>query len=162
MIILDVRTALVLRHPTEPSVLLLRRSPTKKLFPNLITGIGGKVELTEGEGDDLVAAAWREFQEETRIPAALVADVRLRLSTIISRGDQQVLLLWLTGQLLDLPPDLSCTEGVLEFHPITQLPVDDMIPTARQTIPFMLALSADDPVVYNGCLDRSGRLITNR
>jgi hypothetical protein len=68
----------------------------------------------------------------------------------------------LTGQLLDLPSDLSCTEGVLEFHPITQLPVDDMIPTARQTIPFILALSADDPVVYNGCLDRSGRLITNR
>jgi 8-oxo-dGTP pyrophosphatase MutT (NUDIX family) len=159
---LDVRTALVLRHPTEPSVLLLRRSPTKKLFPNLITGIGGKVELTDGEGDDLVAAAWREFQEETVIPARLVADVRLRLSTIISRGDQQVLLLWLTGQFLELPSDLSCTEGVLEFHPITHLPVDDMIPTARQTIPFILALSVDDPVVYNSCLDHSGRLITNK
>lgn len=159
---LDVRTALVLRHPTESSVLLLRRSPTKKLFPNLITGIGGKVELTDGEGDDLVAAAWREFKEETRIPADLVADVRLRLSTIISRGDQQVLLLWLTGQLLDLPSDFSCTEGVLEFHPITQLPVAEMIPTARQAIPFMLALSADDLIVYNGCLDHSGRLITNK
>lgn len=158
---LDVRTALVLRHPTEPSVLLLRRSPTKKLFPNLITGIGGKVELTDGEGDDLVAAAWREFQEETLIPADLVANVRLRLSTIISRGDQQVLLLWLTGQLLDLPSDLSCTEGVLEFHPITKLPVDDMIPTARQAIPFILALSANDSIVYNGFLDQNGRLITN-
>ncbi|MCE7982994.1 MAG: NUDIX domain-containing protein, partial [Caldilinea sp. CFX5] len=147
---LDVRTALVLRHPTAPSVLLLRRSPTKKLFPNLITGIGGKVELTAGEGEDLVAAAWREFQEETLIPAELVADVRLRLSTIISRGDQQVLLLWLTGQLLALPPDLSCTEGVLEFHPVIQLPVDEMIPTARQTIPFILALAVDDLIVYNG------------
>lgn len=162
MIHLDVRTALVLRHPTEAAVLLLRRSPTKKLFPNLITGIGGKVELADGEGDDLVAAAWREFQEETKIPATLVADVRLRLSTIISRGDQQVLLLWLTGRLLDLPVDLGCTEGVLEFHPIDHLPVDDMIPTARQTIPFILALSVDDPIVYNGLLDRSGRLITNQ
>jgi hypothetical protein len=91
----------------------------------------------------------------------LVADVRLRLSTIISRGDQQVLLLWLTGQLLDLPSDLSCTEGVLEFHPITQLPLDDMIPTARQSIPFILALSADEQTVYNGFLDRNGRLVTN-
>lgn len=162
MINLDVRTALVLRHPAEPTVLLLRRSPTKKLFPNLITGIGGKVELTAGEGDDLVAAAWREFQEETTIPPALVADVRLRLSTLISRGDQQVLLLWLTGCLLDLPPDLGCTEGVLEFHPITQLPLDAMIPTARQAIPFILALAADDPLVYNGFLDRSGRLVTNQ
>lgn len=159
---LDVRTAIILRHPTEPAVLLLRRSASKKLFPNLITGIGGKVELTAGEGDDLIGAAWREFQEETSIPADLVADVRLRLSTIISRGDQQVLLLWLTGQLLALPPDLSCTEGELEFHPINQLPVDEMIPTARQTIPFILALAADDPIVYNSCLERSGRLITNQ
>lgn len=159
---LDVRTALVLRHPTEPAVLLLRRSATKKLFPNLITGIGGKVELTAGEGDDLIAAAWREFQEETMIPASLVADVRLRLSTIISRDDQQVLLLWLTGHLRHLPPDLSCTEGQLEFYAINHLPVDAMIPTARQAIPFILALADDDPIVYNGCLDRSGHLVTNR
>jgi len=161
MIKLDVRTAIVLRHPTEPAVLLLRRSPTKKLFPNLITGIGGKVELAAGEGDDLIAAAWREFQEETKIPSALVADVRLRLSTLISRGDQQVLLLWLTGQLLALPPDLQCTEGALAFHPLDQLPLDAMIPTARQTIPFILTLAADDLIVYNGCFDGNGRLITN-
>lgn len=161
MINLDVRTAIILRHPTEPAVLLLRRSATKKLFPNLITGIGGKVELAQGEGDDLIGAAWREFQEETKIPATLVADVRLRLSTLISRGDQQVLLLWLTGQLLAMPADLSCTEGVLEFHPINHLPVADMIPTARQAIPFILALAADDAIVYNSCLDQRGYLMTN-
>lgn len=159
---LDVRTALVLRHPTANAVLLLRRSATKKLFPNLITGIGGKVELSDGEGDDLLAAAWREFQEETKISPALVTDVRLRLSTIISRGDQQVLLLWLTGKLVALPADLRCTEGDLEFHPIDQLPLDAMIPTARQAIPFILALSADDNIVYNGFLDHSGQLITNQ
>lgn len=158
---LDVRTAIILRHPTDPAVLLLRRSATKKLFPNLITGIGGKVELAQGEGDDLVGAAWREFHEETTIPAALVADVRLRLSTLISRGDQQVLLLWLTGQLLAVPADLSCTEGVLEFHPINHLPVAEMIPTACQAIPFILALAADDSIVYNSCLDQRGYLITN-
>lgn len=159
---LDVRTAIILRHPTEPAVLLLRRSATKKLFPSLITGIGGKVELAQGEGDDLLGAAWREFQEETTIPAALVADVRLRLSTLISRGDQQVLLLWLTGQLLSLPPDLSCTEGELEFHAIDHLPLERMIPTARQAIPFVLALADDDRIVYNSCLHHDGRLITNQ
>ena len=159
---LDVRTALVLRHPTANAVLLLRRSATKKLFPNLITGIGGKVELSDGEGDDLLAAAWREFQEETKIPPTLVTDIRLRLSTIISRGDQQVLLLWLTGKLVELPADLRCTEGELEFHPIDQLPLDAMIPTARQAIPFILALSADDNIVYNGFLDHRGQLMTNQ
>ena len=35
------------------------------LFSLLITGIGGQVELAEGEGDDLVGSMMREFQEET-------------------------------------------------------------------------------------------------
>ncbi len=159
---LDVRTALVLRHPTEPAVLLLRRSATKKLFPNLIPGIGGKVELNAGEGDDLLGAAWREFHEETMIPATLVTDVRLRLSTLVSRGEQQIVLLWLTGMLTSLPPNLSCTEGELEFHAIDQLPVDAMIPTARQAIPFVLSLPQTDSTVYNGCFDQHGYLFTNR
>jgi 8-oxo-dGTP pyrophosphatase MutT (NUDIX family) len=159
---LDVRTAIILRHPTEDAVLLLRRSPTKKLFPNLITGIGGKVELDLGEGNDLMAAAWREFIEETNIPPTLITDVRLRLSTIVSRGELQVLLLWFTGQLTALPPDLRCTEGQLEFHRVDQLPIHAMIPTAGQTIPLILALPPGDETVYNGYFDADNRLFTNR
>lgn len=159
---LDVRTAIILRHPTEAQVLLLRRSPTKKLFPNHITGIGGKVELDEGEGDDLTAAAWREFLEETCIPRSSISDVRLRLSTILTRGDLQVILLWYTGQLTTLPTDLSCTEGELAFYPLDQLPIHDMIPTASQTIPFILALPQDDKTVYNGYFNSRDQLFTNR
>ena len=158
---LDVRTAIVLGHPTENKVLLLRRSPTKKLFPDHITGIGGKVELNEGEGNDLTAAAWREFLEETKIPDTTVTDVRLRLSTILTRGELQVILLWFTGQLRALPPDLSCTEGELAFYPLDQLPIHDMIPTASQTIPFVLALPDDDRAIYNGYFDEQNRLFTN-
>jgi len=158
---LDVYTAIVLRHPTEDSVLLLRRSATKKKFPNHLTGIGGKVELDDGEGDDLTAAAQREFAEETKIPSALVSDLRLRLSTILTRGDLQVLLLWYTGQLSALPPDLDCTEGELDFYAIDQLPTHAMIPTASQTIPFILALPPDDETIYNGYFDAADRLYTN-
>lgn len=158
---LDVRTAIILRHPTESSVLLLRRSSTKKLFPDRITGIGGKVELDEGEGNDLTAAAWREFLEETTIPDTTVIDVRLRLSTILTRGELQVILLWFTGQLTALPSDLSCTEGELAFYPLDQLPIHDMIPTASQTIPFILSLPPDDETIYNGYFDAQDRLCTN-
>ena len=156
---LDVRTALILRHPTDAKVLLLRRSPTKKLFPNLITGIGGKVELTQGEGDDLLAAALREFHEETAIPAACLTHLRLRLSTILTRGDLQVILLWFTGWLTALPTDLRCTEGELEFHPLAQLPIHAMIPTASQAIPFILSLPDSDETIYNGYFDQANRLI---
>jgi len=159
---LDVRTAIILRHPTEAAVLLLRRSPTKQLFPHLITGIGGKVELATGEGDDLYAAALREFVEETAIPLSCVTALRLRLSTILARDGLQVILLWFTGRLTTLPTDLSCTEGQLEFHPVDQLPVSSMIPTASQTIPFVLALPEDDSTVYNGYFDHTNRLFTNR
>lgn len=158
---LDVRTALILRHPTENEALLLRRSPTKRLFPNLITGVGGKVELTDGEGDDLTAAMWREFTEETNIRPDQITGIQLRLSTILSRGNLQVLLLWYAGQLTAEPTDLSCTEGQLEFHPIDNLPVDEMIPTARRAIPFILGLAVDDETIYNGCFDAQDNLITN-
>ena len=161
MVQLDIRTAIILRHPTENAVLLLRRSATKKLFPNHITGIGGKVEVDQGEGNDLNAAAWREFAEETNIPETLVTDVRLRLSTILTRGDLQVILLWYTGKLTALPPDLSCTEGDLAFYPVDQLPIPAMIPTASQTIPFILALPDEDATIYNGYFDDRDRLFTN-
>ncbi len=159
---LDVRTAIVLYHPTAAAILLLRRSPTKKLFPNLITGIGGKVELDQGEGNDLAAAALREFGEETTIPPTLIANLRLRLSTILTRGDLQVILLWFTGRLTALPTDLSCTEGELEFHPLNDLPIAAMIPTASQSIPFILSLPDADTTVYNGYFDQAHRLYTNR
>jgi len=158
---LDIRTAIILRHPNEASVLLLRRSSSKKLFPNLITGIGGKVELEEGEGNDLTAAAWREFTEETQIPAGTVADLRLRLSTILTRGALQVVLLWFTGKLTTLPADLRCSEGDLAFYPVDQLPIHAMIPTASQTIPFILSLPDDDERIYNGYFDDADRLFTN-
>lgn len=162
MSVLDVRTAIVLRHPTDNAALLLRRSPTKKLFPNHITGIGGKVEIDEGEGNDLTAAAWREFLEETNIPDRIVSNVRLRLSTILTRSELQVILLWFTGQLTEVPRDLSCTEGELAFYPLDQLPIHDMIPTASQTIPFILTLPHDDHTIYNGYFDANDRLYTNR
>jgi len=158
---LDIRTAIILRHPTEPSALLLRRSATKTLFPNYITGIGGKVEIDEGEGNDLNAAAWREFTEETNIPHNIVKNVRLRLSTILTRGELQVILLWFTGQLTEVPLDLSCTEGALAFYPFDHLPIHDMIPTASQTIPFILSLPDTDTTVYNGYFDAQDRLYSN-
>ena len=141
--------------------MLLRRSQGKKRFPGLITGIGGQVELTQGEGEDLGASMLREFQEETKIPLEIVADVRCRLSTLITRGDLQVLLLWFTGRLTAMPDDLSCTEGQLEFFDVNALPSEQMIPTARQAVPFILALPGDDRTIYNGVFDAEGQLITN-
>lgn len=79
-----------------------------------------------------------------------VADVRLRLSTIVSREGVQHLLFWLTGQLLSMPDDLFCPDGTLAFYPMSELPYREMVPTARVAIPFIAGLGVDDTAVYNG------------
>ena len=160
---LDVRTILVLRHPDRRQILLLRRSPHKKLFPNLITGIGGAVELALGEAADLDAAVLRELEEETRIGRADISDLRLRLTTVLSRDSTEVLLLWYTANLSMIPSDFLCTEGELSFFAAADLPLDLMVPTAREAIPFVISLSDDDITTYSGVYDRkSFRLLANR
>src|SRR6476660_4204830 len=159
---LDVRTILILRHPDRRQVLLLRRSPLKKLFPNLITGIGGAVELALGEGSDLDAAVLRELEEETRIARSDISDLRLRLATVLNRNDAIVGLLWYRANLSIIPSDLSCSEGELRFYPGKDLPLDLMIPTAREAIPFVVELSDDDPTTYSGIYDDENfGLLTN-
>jgi 8-oxo-dGTP pyrophosphatase MutT (NUDIX family) len=159
---LDVRTILVLRHPDRRQVLLLRRSPEKKLFPGLITGIGGAVELALGEGANLGAAVLRELEEETKIHRNDISDLRLRLTTILERDQAQVILLWFTANLRKIPADLSCTEGNLSFFPAQDLPIDRMIPTAKAAIPFVISLADDDTTTYSGVYDRkNSELLTN-
>jgi 8-oxo-dGTP pyrophosphatase MutT (NUDIX family) len=159
---LDIRTILVLWHPDRRQVLLLRRSPSKKLFPSLITGIGGAVELARGEGMDLEAAVLRELEEETRIHRNVISNVRLRLTSVLSRNDEQVVLLWYTGNLERIPADLSCTEGELAFYPAADLPVEGMVPTAREAIRFVISLTDENETVYSGVyVGKDFRLLTN-
>src|SRR5688572_15020183 len=159
---LDVRTILVLRHPDRRQVLLLRRSPHKKLFPNLITGIGGGVELARGEGADLDQAVLRELEEETQIHRNVISGLRLKLTSVLSRNDAQVMLLWYMGNLAAIPSDLSCTEGELAFYPGSDLPLAAMVPTAREAIPFVISLPDDDAKTYNGVYaGKNFNLLTN-
>src|SRR6266581_2683938 len=160
---LDVRTILILRHPDRRQVLLLRRSADKKLFPNLITGIGGAVELAMGEGAELEAAVLRELEEETRIHRGSLSNLRLRLTSVLRRDDTLVVLLWYIGNLEQIPSDLSCSEGELRFWPAGDLPLESMVPTAREAIRFVVSLSDDDATSYSGIYEgKNFGLLTNR
>ena len=159
---LDVRTILILRHPDRRQVLLLRRSADKKLFPNLITGIGGSVELKMGEGADLEGAVLRELEEETQLHRKDISDLRLRLTTMLTRDDAQVILLWYTATLEKIPSDLACTEGELRFVNVRDLPLERMVPTAREAIRFVISLADDEPRTYSGVYEgKNFRLLTN-
>jgi len=134
---IDARTILVLLHPREDrTLLLLRRSSTKKLFPDLITGIGGKVEFEMGEGENIEKSLFRELEEETKIKADDLRDLRLVLTTMDVRGDCTVVLYWYVARLNSLPNDLSCTEGELEWLDESDLAYG-LVPTAAVCIPFI-------------------------
>jgi 8-oxo-dGTP diphosphatase len=45
----------------DDHILMIKGSPTKRLWPNRYNGIGGHIEKNE----DLISAAQREFYEET-------------------------------------------------------------------------------------------------
>lgn len=157
---LDCRTALILRHPSENQVLLLKRAAHKKLFPNLITGIGGKVEMGQGEDLDLEKSLLREFKEETKIDLKIVSDIQLKLSTIISRDNQQVVIFWFVGNLKEVPSDLACNEGGLGFYDVDSLPLQEFTSTAASAIPFILSVKENR--AYNGVFDDRGKLIVNK
>ena len=161
---LDVRTILVLHDPAGERVLLLRRSPHKKLFPNLITGIGGKVELEDGEAEDIERSLWREVSEETGLGPDHIKNLKLRLTTILSRDQQQVVLFWFTGSLMFSPDEeLACEEGQLQWFARDALPVNEMTPTGREAIPLVVSLMEDQTSAYNGIYDPvTLRLTTNR
>ena len=148
---LDARTIVLLYNPDQTQVLLLRRSPEKALWPNLITGIGGKVELILGEASDIRASLLREVAEEVpQLAVEDIANLHLRLVSHYSSIDEIVVLSWYTGQLLKDLPNLTCSEGVLEWAAIGKLPLPEMIPRAAVSIPFIMSLSHDDLMVYDG------------
>lgn len=146
---IDARTVFIPILP-DGSVLLLKRGAYKKILPGLITGIGGKVELAQGEGEDLEAAGRREWAEEMPQLKSSLEDVRLRLVTHDTRGKDVVLLLWFTVRLTSVPDDLSCNEGEVIRFPLSDLPLDSMTPTAKHAIPFVLSLANDDQTIYDG------------
>jgi 8-oxo-dGTP pyrophosphatase MutT (NUDIX family) len=145
--ILDVRTILIARHPDGHRVLLLKRSQDKKLFPGLITGIGGALEFSMGEEKDMTRAVLREVSEETAIGPDDLDSPALRLATLEARGQELVLLLWFTAGLKSVP-DLSTAEGELAFYNPDALPLERMIPSARYAIPKVLAYPPADSTLH--------------
>jgi len=105
-------------------VLLIQRSPTKKVFPGRYNGLGGHAE----PGEDLRTAARRELAEEAGISAA---ELQLAgLITVDTGTSPGVLLAVFVGETAAHPAGPT-SEGMLTWVPIFQvldLPVVEDFP----------------------------------
>lgn len=142
-------TVIFLLDSSGGEVLLLERSPKKKLFPGLYTGIGGKIDIKDGENDPW-AAMQREFEEETQIPWNKI-DKKKMVAQVSRRGGRESIIMFVfSGAIEKEKFPLSCTEGILHWvkkEDVLSLP---LIPTSRLVLKnfFLKGNSKKDDEIY--------------
>jgi 8-oxo-dGTP pyrophosphatase MutT (NUDIX family) len=118
-------------------MLMLRRSRTKSDFPGYLIGPGGHVN----EGEDVIAAAVREVEEEAGI-ACSPSSLKLKVVSILQRTDNSVWVSWVYRADLDEVKGKlrSSGEGIAEWLPLADLARDEKIfPPSREYLEHILS-----------------------
>lgn len=135
-------------------MLLLRGAPDKRLFPNLLNGVGGHIE----RGESPVEAARREMLEETGI--ATGTDLRLAASITVDTGDEAPgvqIFVFLTT--IDHQTGRPSSEGALEWHTLTGALSETLVPDLYSLLPLLLSESSSPaPYFLTYRYDEAGRL----
>lgn len=131
-------------------VLMMKRSPTRRIFPNRYNGVGGHVERDE----DILTSARREILEETGLN---VRDVQLRAVYNVNAGQASGIAVFVFTAISDSREFVPNVEGTLHWinrDAILLLDLVDDLPTllprildlpANQTAPpLFIHLSYDD------------------
>lgn len=123
-------TVIFLFDSSGEEALLLERSPKKKLFPGLYTGIGGKIDIKDGENDPWVAMQ-REFEEETQIPWNEIGEKKMVAQVSRREKEESILMFVFSGKIEKEKFSLSCTEGILHWVKKEDVMPLPLIPTSR-------------------------------
>ena len=133
------RTLCFITHGDD--VLLLRGSPTKRIWPNRYNGVGGHVEANE----DVYTAAVREMREETGLD---VTGVQLRgIVNIDTNEEMGIILLVFTAQACGREVRPS-PEGTLEWVKQDRVGTLDLVEDLPMLLPKVLAMQPGDPPFF--------------
>ena len=115
-------------------VLLMRRAPHKRIFPNRYNGVGGHIERDE----DPLSSAHREILEETGLT---VHDVRLRAVYNIDAGAETGIVLLVFTAYADSRAVVANSEGTLHWIPRADVYGLDLV----EDLPLILPRILDAP-----------------
>lgn len=122
-------------------VLLMKRSPHKRVFPNRYNGVGGHIERDE----DPLEGARREILEETGLH---VHRLDLRAVYNIDAGAATGIVLFVFVGHADQREVIDCEEGRLHWVPLGQVESLDLVEDLAILLPRILPMQPGDPPLF--------------
>ena len=126
----------------DDDMLLMKRAPHKRVFPNQYNGLGGHIERNE----DPLAGAVREIEEESGLK---VHSMRLRSIHNIDAGEETGILLFVYTAISDSRAlSQAASEGTLEWIPKSKVLDLDLVEDLPCLIPRILDMEDDRQPMY--------------
>ena len=120
-------------------VLLMKRAPHRRVFPNMYNGLGGHIE----RGEDPASGAMREIEEESGLK---VHSLRLRSVHNIDAGQQTGILLFVYTAISESRAlEGDSREGTLEWVATGQVSELDLVEDLPELLPKILDMTDDQP-----------------
>lgn len=134
-------------------VLLMKRGPHRRVFPNRFNGLGGHVE----RGEDVLAGARREIFEESGLR---IAELRLCAVVNVDAGSPTGILLFVFTGFSDTREVKESDEGTLHWIPIARIGELDLVEDLPLLLPRVLSLGPNDaPIFLHTSYDEADRLV---
>ncbi len=133
------RTLCFVTHGRD--VLLLRRAPHKRVYPNKYNGVGGHIE----RGEDPLSGAVREIQEETGLQ---VRNVLFCGCSHVDAGQNTGIMVMIFRAEATSRQFVDTGEGKLEWVPQDRALELDLVEDLPVILPRVLAMSPGDPPFF--------------
>lgn len=136
-------------------VLLMKRGPHRRVFPNKYNGLGGHVERHEHPAETAV----REVFEESGLR---VRDVKLRGIHHIDAGAEEsgIVMYIFSARADERIFSVETDEGTLHWIPVSQVTTLDVVEDIPLVLPRILEMSEDaSPYLAHVCYDEHDQIV---